>query len=86
MNRIYKFRLPDKPGEFTLHMPRSAQVLHVAMQGKTPCLWARVSVAAPPVSRMFDLVMTGEDLPSGRYLGMLLLDGGSYVLHLLELS
>lgn len=46
-----------------IEMPLDAKVLHVAMQGGTPCIWAAVFPAFNKVTRKFFIVGTGHPIP-----------------------
>lgn len=62
-------------------MPVDAEILHVAMQGSKPCLWAAVSPDAERVPRRFMVRGTGQPIPEdGRYVGTL--HSPPYVWHL----
>ena len=70
-------------------MPRGAWLLSAAALFNTPCVWAEVETGADNEMRHFELFETGEQLPPTgdlRYVfvGTVLLDGGSYVLHVYE--
>lgn len=64
-------------------MPKGAVVLSVQAQMNIPCLWAVVDPSAPPVLRRIVCYTTGQQLPSnpGIFLGTILLDGATFVLH-----
>lgn len=61
MKRIYKYNLTS-PGNTTLLMPTGAQVLKVAEQHGSICLWAMVDPGASEQERLFTMIGTGWDL------------------------
>lgn len=66
-------------------MPRVSRVLALQMQGDTPTLWAQVDPKSSAVTRTFQWVGTGHEVPyGGKYVGTIQLQGGSYVFHLYE--
>lgn len=82
LTRVYKYPLPI--GDWvTVTMPEGAEPLCVQVQHRVPCLWARVTVGAPPVAHHFRMAGTGHDLGSnvGRHIGSFQLDGGALVFH-----
>ena len=69
-------------------MPSGAEILSVADQGGTLCLWAAVDASAPTEKRMFEIVGTGgylhpETGTSRRFISTVL--QGSFVWHVFEL-
>jgi hypothetical protein len=80
--RIYKY--PLYVGDWiSLTMPVGAEPLCVQVQHGIPCLWARVTVGAPPTTHHFRIAGTGHDLGSnvGRHIGSFQLAGGELVFH-----
>lgn len=72
-----------------LQMPKGAVVLHVALQGKQPCLWALVNSTEPTEIRKFRIVGTGHlislnEVPLLTYIGSFLMHGGALVFHVFE--
>lgn len=88
MRTIYRYELAikDRP---MVDMPRGAVVLPVP-----PCarnrdsieIWALVDPEAPPVSRSFRIVGTGNPMPEvcGPFVGTVMTHGGMYVWHVFE--
>jgi len=66
LTTIWKFPFAIED-EFWLDLPGDAQVLHVAMQQSTPCLWAAVAPDADVIPRRFAVRGTGHSLPSGAH-------------------
>jgi uncharacterized protein YbdZ (MbtH family) len=64
MLTIWKFPF-DVTDRFTLEIPDGYRILHVEMQGKSPCLWAIVDEARPPSQTRFALFGTGFEVPAG---------------------
>jgi len=86
MQAIWKFELPMHD-RVTITMPVGAEVLHMAAQGDTICLWARVDRDSGLEQRRFHVIATGQEhekLPEF-YLGTVLLLDGRLVLHVFEL-
>lgn len=61
MRTIYKYPFP-KTGEFTIRLPLDSEILHVGMQGETPCLWALVETLQPSSDVRFRLFGTGHEV------------------------
>jgi hypothetical protein len=81
---IYKYPAPIDD-EFTVEMPRGAQVLSVAIQDGIPCMWALVNPKEPLESRRFHWRGTGHPANlMGRFVGTVLMHGGALVFHLFE--
>ena len=66
----------------TLFMPWPCIDLCVHEQDGVPCLWVDVDLSLPARTRVFQLVGTGMDAPSGVYHGTCFCDG--YVWHIYE--
>jgi hypothetical protein len=90
MRTVHKFQLPELGDGhiITLKMPRFAEPLHVAVQGRALCLWALVDPEQPLQSHELEVYGTGHDMThrndsvtKPRYLNTVLLNGGSLVLH-----
>lgn len=81
--KIFKYPLQVKDIQM-VEMPRGAAVLTVQAQGETPCIWAKVDPAAPPIKRCFVTYGTGHDADDGaavHYVGTYQLRGGALVFH-----
>ena len=66
-----------------VEMPLDTKVLHVAMQGDTPCIWGAVSPAFNKAQRKFFIVGTGHPIPANcQYVGTF--QQGPFVWHLME--
>ena len=60
---IYKYPFPIQ-ASFSLDLPLGAKILHVAMQGDQPCIWAEFNKQEVMVNqRDFQVVGTGFDIP-----------------------
>jgi hypothetical protein len=82
IRRVHKFPLPA--GDWvSVTMPEGAEPLSVQVQDDVPCLWALVTVGAPPVVHHFRIVGTGQDLGSnvGRHIDTFQMLGGALVFH-----
>jgi hypothetical protein len=83
---VWKFPIPIND-EFTLRMPRDAELLFVASQNEQGCLWARVITDywVGVVDRRFLLRGTGHEVDRDcKYVGSFMLRGGALVFHLFE--
>lgn len=61
MYTIYKYPF-EVTDEVILAMPTGAKVLHVDLQGRTPCLWALVDVGRPVIHWVFRIYGTGHPI------------------------
>lgn len=84
---IWKFPLPVT-NRVVVEMPKGATILCVQSQGDGPCIWARVTPAAPKELRTFNIFGTGHPLPNnpGRYLATVQTHGGGLVWHVFEVT
>lgn len=88
---IWKFALPMR-GRRAIQMPRGAVLLSVGVQGfhENPVIWARCrsDAAAPRVSRMLSVRVTGGSCPSevGVFVGTFQINRGEYVGHVFDLG
>lgn len=86
MNTIHKYQF-DVTDEFSVRMPRGADVLSVQVQYGTPCVWAAVDTNAEKVTRKFSCRGTGHDisgLTDAMFVGTFQLHGGDLVFHLFD--
>jgi hypothetical protein len=91
MKAIWKF--PLAPADIQdVPMPPGAEILSVAVQKGSVCLWAQVVPAEMKESRRVAMIGTGipiyeHDLPaSAKFIGTVLLNDGSLVLHVFDLG
>ena len=83
-NSVWKYEIQVED-EFTILMPRLAEVIHVAVQDDRPCMWALVNPAAEPTARTFHVHGTGHRVdPQLVHLGSFMLVDGRFVGHLFE--
>jgi hypothetical protein len=70
----------------SIEMPRGAEILHVAVQGNQPCIWALVDAEADLEVREFNCYGTGHPVSSvpAKHIGSLILHGGALVFHVFE--
>lgn len=82
---IWKFVVPG-PGSGPIKIPKGATCLFAREQNNQACIWAIVDPSAEMEMRPFLAAETGTvHVPDdSRYLGSAMLDGGQYVLHILE--
>lgn len=85
MRTIWKFSSPVTD-EFTVAMPKGAEILSVQVQAGVPRMWALVDPDAEPARRTFRWFGTGHPvLPAAlKYVGTLQSPGGHLVFHLFE--
>jgi hypothetical protein len=87
---VWKFPLPLSDGPHTVAMPAAAEILYVAAQGQSVCLWAQVTAEAARseyrTERRFIIVGTGHPFdPEGHtHVGSCLMMGGQFVWHVYE--
>ena len=83
--RIYKYVL-SRVSEQRLLLPPSAKVLCVQAQHNEPCAWVLLEPDLEKRERLIRCYGTGHELPSqpGRYLGTVLVDNDTLVLHYLD--
>lgn len=81
-NSVYKFPLAMDRGWQRVEMPDGARVVHVHEQDGRACLWASVNATRPVVVRHFGVFATGEEIPTGAYVGTIHL--GWTVWHIFE--
>ena len=84
MRTIFKFPFIPRD-EFKITMPKGADVLHVALQGDQPCIWAAVDNEEDQEPRDFRLVGTGHPLPPVEYLYVGTFQQPPFVWHLFEI-
>jgi hypothetical protein len=92
MKTIWKFTLmPDLSHDYLIGvpMPRGAVVLSVGNQMEEICLWAEVDTEATKEERAFEVHGTGHQMHqdmgvSRKYIGTVMLRGGSLVFHVYE--
>jgi hypothetical protein len=66
MTKIYKYEVSAKTRtRLEARMPRGAKILDVQSQGGVLVCWAEVDTEAPPVTRAFHAVFTGDIPPPG---------------------
>jgi len=85
---VHKYPL-ELAGRSIISLPAKARVLSVGNQHENLELWVAVPTrndGLEPVTRQFDSVMTGEEIPEGysEFLGTVLFHGGSFVCHVFE--
>lgn len=86
MRTIYKYEIPVAD-DFTLHLPARAKVLTVDNQFGEPHIWCEVETLAGTEPRLFSIIGTGHEIPSGegfQYVGTFQQAGGKLVWHLYE--
>lgn len=86
MRTVFKYEVPIR-NEFTLELPRGAEILDVQVQRDQPQLWALVHPTNPLVKRTFHVVGMGHTLPNLEafdHIGSFQLHDGALVFHLFE--
>lgn len=85
MKTMFKYTLNPVP-EQTLYLPAEAEICSVAEQCGNICLWALVEQDAYRTPRRIRIAATGEAFHGGgRFIGTVLMAGGSLVWHVFEL-
>jgi hypothetical protein len=81
---IWKYTLKTTDVQ-TVPLPINAKILHVGVQRERICLWAEVDpIEAAFTSHIFRIIGTGHpifDTYQLKYLGTVMLQGGSLVFH-----
>jgi hypothetical protein len=80
MQRVYKYDA-SMSEDMQIEMPAGAKLLCVQNQNERPQLWALVDTSAPPAVRRVFFKVTGEDASEGTYIGTVLLNRDSFVVH-----
>jgi hypothetical protein len=75
--------------DFTLEMPKDAEILTVQTQNEKPCIWALVNPENDKELRYFEVYGTGHGIHydmgiERKYINTFQLDDGSLVFHLFE--
>ena len=81
---IWKYEVAP---HFTLDLPVSAQILHVARQHDLAVMWVLLDAEANKVRREFMCIATGEPIRTALrldYIGTFLLGNDELVFHLFE--
>jgi len=88
MKTVWKFALGTADNRQTFAIPQDGKILWVAVQSETPCIWVEVDPEAPKCNRQFAVYGTGHRMPavSQQYVGSFMLENGSFVLHVYELT
>lgn len=80
---VWKFPFEIKD-TFSLKMPAGSRILHVALQGDVPCMWALCKASNPEITRQFRIHGTGHsniELDE-IYVGTIM--DGAFVWHIFE--
>ena len=76
--------------EWTVEIPKGAQILSIQAQFGQPVFWALIDTEAELIKRKFRIFSTGEKIPVGtmygKYVhhGTLQIEGGRWAWHLFE--
>ncbi len=82
---IHKYTLDPTEDPCTVSMPSGAKVLSVGVQSEHIRVWAEVDPSEGCSLRQFSIVGTGHAVKTtGRFIGTVMLYGGSLVLHVYE--
>jgi len=83
VKKIYEYPLYLTSGTQHISMSVGAEIVHFAMQGDRPCMWARVNPYAAVHQRKFWIHGTGFEIPdSHTYIGTT--QHGDFAWHLFE--
>lgn len=83
MKTVWKYPLKFSKRQ-EVRMPAGAHILDVQVQGQLPCMWAEVESDNAEVRRIFELVGTGQAVPTGGHVATFQCDG--YVWHVYEVQ
>lgn len=82
MRTIWKFTITEQT---KILVPEGSEILDVQIQNGEPQLWLMVDEEKPTVTRNFEVVGTGHDVPDeAKYIGTFQLLLGELVFHLFE--
>lgn len=88
--KIYKFEMPFAV-EFSLQMPKGAEILTIQQDQKTmtPCIWALVYPENELEERFFELFGTGHSIHNDmgierKYVGTYQYQRGEFIGHIFE--
>lgn len=86
MRTIFKYPVPADD-LFSIEMPVGSNVLCVQVQHGSPFIWVDVDPRKDSVSRYFQIVGTGQDLPIKpyKYIGTFQTAEGNFIWHLYAL-
>lgn len=89
MKTVWKYTM-DMAKIQTIRMPQGAEILHVEVQMRCPCIWVLVDPTAPYEDREFQLAGTGHSINHSdkqlKHIGTCVLNGGMLVIHVFELK
>jgi hypothetical protein len=85
MQCIWKGHLGVSDPNQVVRMPRGAQIVHAAMQGKYVAIWFRCDPGQQPVERVFRVVATGQPFDDSLIYRGCCFDG-AFVWHVMEVS
>lgn len=84
---IWKYELTKKIGNQIIHLPGGAEILSVGSQNDILMIWVDVNPASKHAFYKLFIVETGQNAPEGgKFLGTVLLDNESYVLHVFDMG
>lgn len=76
LKTVWKFPVTMLSDEISLAMPAGAEVVHVACQSGTLCIWALVDPRGVPAEHRFFVRGTGQPVePHLKHVGTALMDG-----------
>lgn len=91
--RIYKYKLEIAKNMQEITMPLGAQIMHIGAQNNTDLsIWCLVNPTQEEMKvRKFMVLATGDEfkIDDGkfyRFIGTVLFDGGSFVVHVFEVT
>ncbi len=80
---VWKYAIENKLMKKCFMIPAGAKLLHAGVQGKSTCLWFEVDIETKIFcKRSFEVVMTGEHVEHGDYVGTVIYT--PYVYHIYE--
>lgn len=64
---IWKYPLPEAPGEFTLELPHGFNIISAGLdpRGK-PCVWVLLDQKEETHTRKFKLIFTGQEIDDSK--------------------
>lgn len=87
MRQVFKYPVPFPCDDFTMALPRGAEVLTVGIQHGELQLWALVDTGEILENRSFRVAGTGHAIyePATRYISTIFIQRGDLVFHFFEI-
>lgn len=85
MKKLFKYIMSGKERMVEIPMPIGAKIISIGNQLEKISIWAEVETTAPNELRVFHILSTGDELKqNSKYIGTVVLRGGTSVSHIYE--